>query len=286
MRSKLKEIRRRLRESKIPAIEGFELSASIGAAMAKKQKIEEVVKRADQMMYQAKSVKNTITTEWKHVEPLEGFKENAGSKKQRQKVLIVDDSEMNRIILHEMLCEEFDMIEATNGREGLDILEREGRHISLVLLDIVMPVMDGFGVLKRMKEKRMIEEIPVIVISAEVSIPTIRQAYEMGVADYISRPFDAQIVYNRVFNTIKLYAKQRRSDEDPDGSGEGKRTWAEDYGRYSEPDCRIPKRREWASCSSYQYSDPDVAGTTGTADGTVSDFPDAKRSDRAGIVPA
>ena len=90
------------------------------------------------------------------------------------------------------------MIEATNGREGLDILEREGRHISLVLLDIVMPVMDGFGVLKRMKERRMIEEIPVIVISAEVSIPTIRQAYEMGVADYISRPFDAQIVYNRV----------------------------------------------------------------------------------------
>ena len=178
--------------------------------MAKKQKTEEVVKRADQMMYQAKTLKNTILTEWKHLGPLEGFEGNESSKKQRQKVLIVDDSEMNRIILHEMLCEEFDMIEATNGREGLDILEREGRHISLVLLDIVMPVMDGFGVLKRMKERRMIEEIPVIVISAEVSIPTIRQAYEMGVADYISRPFDAQIVCNRVFNTIKLYAKQRR----------------------------------------------------------------------------
>lgn len=207
---KLKEIRRQLRASKIPAIEGFELSASIGAAMAKKQKTEEVVKRADQMMYQAKTLKNTILTEWKHLGPLEGFEGNESSKKQRQKVLIVDDSEMNRIILHEMLCETFDILEATNGQEGLDILEQEGRQISLVLLDIVMPVMDGFGVLKRMKEKRMIEEVPVIMISAEVSISTIRQAYEMGVADYISRPFDAQIICNRVFNTIKLYAKQRR----------------------------------------------------------------------------
>ena len=78
---KLKEIRRQLRASKIPAIGGFELSASIGAAMAKKQKIEEVVKRADQMMYQAKSLKNTITTEWKHLGPLEGFE---GKRRQQE----------------------------------------------------------------------------------------------------------------------------------------------------------------------------------------------------------
>ena len=103
-----------------------------------------------------------------------------------------------------------DLMEAANGEEGIEMLKKYGRDVSLVLLDIIMPVMDGFGVLKRMKEKRMIEEVPVIMISAEVSIPTIRQAYEMGVADYISRPFDAQIVCNRVFNTIKLYAKQSR----------------------------------------------------------------------------
>ena len=78
-----------------------------------------------------------------------------------------------------------------------------------MLLDIVMPIMDGFEVLEHMNEKDMIEEIPVVMISSEDSTSFIRRAYEMGVSDYISRPYDAQIVYKRVYNTIKLYAKQR-----------------------------------------------------------------------------
>ena len=105
----------------------------------------------------------------------EEFDIRYGQEKTKQQVLIVDDSELNRQILAEILAEDFVTIEATDGKECISILKKKGTDISLVLLDIVMPVMDGFGVLKRMKERRMIEEIPVIVISAEVSIPTIRQ---------------------------------------------------------------------------------------------------------------
>ncbi len=213
------------------------------------------------------------------------MKETKAARNIRQKVLIVDDSEMNRIILHEMLCETFDILEATNGQEGLDVLEQEGRQISLVLLDIVMPVMDGFGVLKRMKEKRIIEEIPVIMISAEVSIPTIRQAYEMGVADYISRPFDAQIVCNRVFNTIKLYAKQRRLMKILTDQAKEK-----ERGQKIMVDIlsQIVEFRNGESAPHVHHIgilDPDVAGTIGTADRTVSDFPDAKRSGSVGHRP-
>lgn len=126
-----------------------------------------------------------------------------------QKILIIDDSEMNRMLLSEMLGEEFDILEAENGKEGLEILQQYGTSISIVLLDIVMPVVDGFEVLDFMIKEHWNEEIPVIMISSENSPDTMRRAYEMGVVDYISRPFDARVVYRRVLNTIKFYAKQR-----------------------------------------------------------------------------
>ncbi len=161
-------------------------------------------------MYQAKSHKNAIVTEWGTIAMDDSLPQVNAKKKKRQRILIVDDSEMNREILYEMLKDEFDILEAENGKEALEVLERYGCEISLVLLDIVMPIMDGFEVLGHMNEKDMIEEIPVIMISSEDSASFIRRAYEMGVSDYISRPYDAQIVYKRVYNTIKLYAKQRR----------------------------------------------------------------------------
>jgi putative two-component system response regulator len=108
-----------------------------------------------------------------------------------------------------MLGEEFDILEAENGKEGLEILQQYGTSISIVLLDIVMPVVDGFEVLDFMIKEHWNEEIPVIMISSENSPDTMRRAYEMGVVDYISRPFDARVVYRRVLNTIKFYAKQR-----------------------------------------------------------------------------
>ena len=132
------------------------------------------------------------------------------NRKARQQILIVDDSEMNRAILSEMLKKDFDILEAENGKECLDILQQYGMGISLVLLDIVMPVVDGFEVLDMMVHNRWIEDIPVIMISSEDSEPYIRRAYELGVSDYINRPFDAKVVYQRVYNTIKLYAKQRK----------------------------------------------------------------------------
>ncbi len=124
-------------------------------------------------------------------------------------ILIADDSEMNRSILEDMLGDEYDIIEAENGEQAVEIIQKREQEISLVLLDIVMPRMDGFGVLAEMKEQRWIEDIPVIMISAESNPDNIEKAYELGATDFISRPFDALIVHHRVVNTILLYAKQK-----------------------------------------------------------------------------
>nr|WP_325183122.1 diguanylate cyclase [uncultured Oscillibacter sp.] len=132
------------------------------------------------------------------------------SSEQKQKILIVDDSELNRAILADMLGDEYEIVEAENGLQGVGLLQQRGAEISLVLLDIVMPQMDGFGVLQVMSENHWIEDIPVIMISAESGSSHIERAYELGVTDFISRPFDALIVHRRVVNTIMLYAKQKR----------------------------------------------------------------------------
>ena len=132
------------------------------------------------------------------------------SAEQKPKILIVDDSELNRAILADMLDDEYEIVEAENGLQGVGLLQQRGSEISLVLLDIVMPQMDGFGVLEVMAQNQWIEDIPVIMISAETGSSHIERAYELGVTDFISRPFDALIVHRRVVNTIMLYAKQKR----------------------------------------------------------------------------
>ena len=123
----------------------------------------------------------------------------------KEKILIVDDSELNRAILADMLGEEYDIVEAENGLEGVGILQKMGTELSLVLLDIVMPEMDGFGMLDIMHQNHWIDDIPVIMISAESGSSHIERAYELGVTDFIARPFDALIVHRRVVNTILLY---------------------------------------------------------------------------------
>lgn len=127
----------------------------------------------------------------------------------KPKLLIVDDSPINRSLLSDILGEEYETIEAENGEEAIAILEKLGVEISLVFLDICMPKIDGFGVLEVMKEKRWSEDIPVIIISSDDSGEHIEQAYDMGVVDFIRRPFDAAIVKKRAINTIMLYSKQR-----------------------------------------------------------------------------
>ena len=129
---------------------------------------------------------------------------------EKQKILIVDDSEMNRFILTQMLHEDYDVIEAGDGVKAIEILQQQTEQISLVLLDIIMPGLDGFGVLERMNQMGWIEDIPVIIISSDRSPVAVERAYELQAADFISRPFDAAIVRHRVVNTIMLYAKQKK----------------------------------------------------------------------------
>lgn len=128
----------------------------------------------------------------------------------KQKILIADDSEMNRSILTDMLESEYDIIEAENGVEAVAAIQKYGVELSLILLDIVMPEMDGFGVLEVMNRRQWIDDIPVIMISSESASLHVERAYELGITDYISRPFDALIVHRRVVNTIMLYAKQKK----------------------------------------------------------------------------
>lgn len=130
-----------------------------------------------------------------------------------RKILIVDDSEMNREILSEMLGAEYEIIEAENGEQAVAVLQKASAEISLVLLDIVMPVMDGYEVLRVMNVNHWIDDVPVIMISSESGTSFVDRAYELGVADFISRPFDALIVRRRVVNTILLYAKQKKLEE-------------------------------------------------------------------------
>ena len=127
----------------------------------------------------------------------------------RQKILIVDDAEFNRAILKEILGETYNYLEAENGNQAIQIVE-ENPEIDLMLLDINMPQMNGFGVLEWMNRFQWIDETPVIMISSEESVDTMRKAYEMGITDYITRPFDSVIVKKRVQNTLALYANQKR----------------------------------------------------------------------------
>lgn len=198
---KLRQIKRNIHAATVAGYSNIRLSASVGGVFTDGKSLEEAVSKADKLMYQAKSKKDTVVTE---------ESELAVGESNKLEILIVDDSQINREILAEMLGDEYRIHDAASGKECIKLLNQYGTGISLVLLDIVMPEMDGFEVLDYMAEHHWIEDIPVIMISSEDSVSSIRKAYELGVSDYISRPFDAHVVYQRVLNTIKLYAKQRR----------------------------------------------------------------------------
>lgn len=204
LRGKLLQIQEAIENATIPNCSRLKLTASIGGVISEDGQIDEAIAKADQLMYKAKDHKAQVITECDKTI----FKKEKIQNK--PKILIVDDSEFNRAILKEILGETYEIIEADGGNEALHKIDEYGMKISLVLLDIIMPEKDGFEVLKYMEEERLISDIPVIIISSEDSANYIRRAYEMGVSDYINRPFDANIVYQRVSNTVKLYAKQRR----------------------------------------------------------------------------
>ena len=128
----------------------------------------------------------------------------------KQKILIADDSEMNRELLAAILEEEYDIIQANDGVQAVDCLQRQAEEISLLLLDIVMPHMDGFEVLSYMNKEHWIDSIPVVIISSENSPIYIKRGYDLGATDFIEKPFDANMVLRRSANAILLGAKQRR----------------------------------------------------------------------------
>ncbi|MCI8631188.1 MAG: diguanylate cyclase [Firmicutes bacterium] len=129
-----------------------------------------------------------------------------GSKK---KILIADDSELNRSLLSDMLADTFDIVEVENGMEAMAVLHEQELEICLLLLDIVMPVMDGFEVLAAMNKSGLIKSIPVIMISAETNFSYVDRSYALGASEYISRPFDERTVRHRVISTIMLSSKQK-----------------------------------------------------------------------------
>lgn len=198
----LDSIRENVAAVKLEGLPAVTLSLSIGAVMSDNETINEAVNRADALlMYKAKKEKNKVITDENVIGTMSHEKAN---------VLIVDDSDFNREILISILGNEFSAIEAGSGEECIKCLEHYGKHISIVLLDVVMPGMSGFEVLSYMNVHHIIDDIPVIMITGDESDGSIRKAYELGVSDYINRPFDVKVVYRRVMNTIQLYSKQRR----------------------------------------------------------------------------
>ena len=207
LQTKLEQIRTAAQMTSVPGYSHFRISLSIGGTMQTiTDPMESIVRRADWLMYQAKCRKNAVMVEvpGHHLSALEKLLQ------EKTQILLVDDSKMNRMLLREILGDGYHILEAENGQECLEKMQAEAGNIALVLLDINMPVMDGFEVLKAMNANHTIEDTPVIMISSEDSDAAIRRSYELGASDYVNRPFDARIVYRRVTNTIKLYAKQRR----------------------------------------------------------------------------
>lgn len=203
---KLRTIQERIHEAAFPEFPGLKISASIGGAMLYNGSIEGVVSRADKLMYYAKSYKNTVAMD----EEVEYEKALLDTSAAKPRVLIVDDSELNRDLLKEMLRDRYEILEAADGEKGLALVYELGTKISLVLLDVVMPKLGGFDVLAVMQKERWLDDIPVMMISAEDSPTFIQKTYDMGASDYITRPFNMNVVRQRSDNITKLYAKQRR----------------------------------------------------------------------------
>lgn len=203
---KLEGICEKIHDAIVPGYSHMRLSTSIGGLIQMpSDSMDAVVRQADRLMYQAKVRKNCVVVSGEMLQ-----EEAPGRREEKPQILIVDDSEMNRAILSEILCGDYRILEAADGEECLKKMQQYMGDIALVLLDLMMPKMNGFEVLDFMNRNHAIEDLPVIMISGEDSEASVRRAYEMGVSDYVARPFDARVVYRRVFNTIKLYAKQRR----------------------------------------------------------------------------
>lgn len=198
----LKDIRESVREIVFENYPAIKPTVSVGGVICSGETVKSALHKADELMYEAKRQKDSVVT----------AKQGGAGKRSshKERVLVVDDSDINREILSGILKSEYDIIEAKNGKEALLQIEKHGDDLAVILLDLIMPVMSGFDVLEYMNEHGYIANIPVITISGDDSGKTVRAAYDKGVSDYITRPFDARVVYRRVSNTVKIYARQKK----------------------------------------------------------------------------
>lgn len=209
----LLRIQTKVSEAAMPDFPGLSLSVSIGGTRVAGSSSSEAVMRADQMMYMAKSHKNLVVTDRFMLQNGKDGIERLKKEQVLQQILIVDDSDMNRAMLREILKDNYSILEAGNGAECLSCVKHMGSSLSLILLDLNMPEMDGFEVLAELSRLGYMDDIPVIIISGTDSTADICRAYDLGATDYIHRPFNTQVIYRRVSNTITLMAKQRRMAE-------------------------------------------------------------------------
>lgn len=200
----LGDISQSVREAVVEEYPAIKPSVSVGGIICDGLAVRAAVKKADEFMYIAKKKKDCVIT---------GGQDGGSAKgdlPHKERVLIVDDSDINREILSGILKSGYDIIEAKDGDEAIEQITRYNTDISLILLDLIMPVTSGFDVLDYMNEQGYIFDIPVITITGDGSGESVRSAYDKGVSDYITRPFDARVVYRRVSNTIKVYSRQKR----------------------------------------------------------------------------
>lgn len=209
----LLRIQTKVSEAAVPGFPGLSLSVSIGGTRVAGSSSSEAVMRADQMMYMAKAHKNLVITDRFMLQNGKDGIARLEKEQVLQQILIVDDSDMNRAMLREILKDNYSILEAGNGVECLSCVEHMGPSLSLILLDLNMPEMDGFEVLAELSRLGYMDDIPVIIISGTDSTADICRAYDLGATDYIHRPFNTQVIYRRVSNTITLMAKQRRMAE-------------------------------------------------------------------------
>lgn len=202
----MRDISDTVRSTVIDEYPSIKPTVSVGGVLCVNGTLKDAVGRADEFMYLAKKKKDCAVGE----KDKGAIKSAAKFTPAKETVLIVDDSDINREILVSILKNEYDLIEAADGEECINKLNEYGTRISAVLLDLIMPNMNGFDVLDYMNKNDLIGEIPVITITGDESQDTVRVAYEKGVSDYITRPFDAKVVYRRVSNTIKVYSRQKR----------------------------------------------------------------------------
>lgn len=208
--ARLRQIQTTIHAASVPGYSRIQMSASIGGVVAANEPVENAFDRADKLMYQAKMKKNMVITENDIIEDRPEPVKNCRGNDDRPQILIVDDAPVNRDLLAGILGDRYRILQASEGEECINMLRRYENDIALVLIDMIMPKKDGFEVLVYMNRNHWIEDIPVIMISTDNSDDSVSRAYSLGVSDYISSPFDAKVVYNRVFNIIKLYSKQRR----------------------------------------------------------------------------